>query len=141
MGFNVFYQGVMVSILTVASYFIGHYIESGVWEIAQSPDGITMAFLTMSMAEIFHSLNMRSQRNSIFTMKSTNVYLFIAMILAFVLTTVVIEVPFIADLFDFEVISLKEYAIAMGLAVSVIPIVELVKWIQRRSSHNQYNQE
>lgn len=141
MGFNIAYQGLMVSILTIASYFIGHYVESGVWEIAQSADGITMAFLTMSMAEIFHSLNMRSQRNSIFTMKSTNIYLFIAMILALILTTMVIEVPFIANLFDFEVISLKEYAIAMGLAVSVIPIVELVKWIQRRSSNSQYNRE
>jgi Ca2+-transporting ATPase len=140
MGFNIAYQGIMVSILTVASYFIGHYLESGVWEIAQSPDGITMAFLTMSMAEIFHSLNMRSQHNSIFTMKSSNIYLFFAMILALVLTTVVIEVPFIANLFDFEVISLKEYAVAMGLAVSVIPIVELVKWIQRRSSSSKYNQ-
>lgn len=141
MGFNIAYQGLMVSILTIASYFIGHYVESGVWEIAQSADGITMAFLTMSMAEIFHSLNMRSQRNSIFTMKSTNIYLFIAMILALILTTMVIEVPFIANLFDFEVISLKEYAIAMSLAVSVIPIVELVKWIQRRSSNSQYNRE
>jgi Ca2+-transporting ATPase len=140
MGFNIAYQGIMVSILTVASYFIGHYLESGVWEIAQSPDGITMAFLTMSMAEIFHSLNMRSQHNSIFTMKSSNIYLFFAMILALVLTTVVIEVPFIANLFDFEVISFKEYAVAMGLAVSVIPIVELVKWIQRRSSSSKYNQ-
>ena len=42
-------------------------MESGVWEIAASPDGVTMAFLTMSMAEIFHSFNMRSQRGSVFT--------------------------------------------------------------------------
>ena len=42
--------------MTLAAYFIGHYMESGVWEIANSPDGMTMAFLTMSMAEIFHSL-------------------------------------------------------------------------------------
>lgn len=46
----------------LASYFIGHFMESGVWAITDSADGITMAFLTMSMAEIFHSLNMRSQR-------------------------------------------------------------------------------
>ena len=43
-------------------------MESGVWEIAASPDGVTMAFLTMSMAEIFHSFNMRSQRGSVFTL-------------------------------------------------------------------------
>jgi len=58
----VLYQGVMVTVLTLGAYFIGHYMESGVWEITNSADGMTMAFLTMSMAEIFHSFNMRSQR-------------------------------------------------------------------------------
>ena len=46
-------------------------MEAGVWEITNSPDGTTMAFLTMSMAEIFHSFNMRSQRHSIFHMQGT----------------------------------------------------------------------
>ncbi len=65
-------QGLAVSLLTLISYFVGHFMESGVWEIANSPDGMTMAFLTLSMAEIVHSLNMRSQRNSIFTLKGQN---------------------------------------------------------------------
>ncbi|MEG2769743.1 MAG: calcium-translocating P-type ATPase, PMCA-type, partial [Oscillospiraceae bacterium] len=55
---DVIYQGIMVSVITIASYFVGHFMESGVWEIAKSADGMTMAFLTMSMAEIFHSFNM-----------------------------------------------------------------------------------
>mgnify|MGYP000134524538 CR=1 FL=1 len=38
----------------------------------RQPDGVTMAFLTMSMAEIFHSFNMRSQRGSVFTLGSHN---------------------------------------------------------------------
>ncbi len=130
-GFDIGYQGVLISILTIAAYFIGHYIESGVWEVAPSPDGITMAFLTMSMAEIFQSINMRSQRGSIFKMKKQNMYLFGAMIVSFVLTTLVISVPFLAKVFEFEPISIEEYAIAMLLAVSVIPIVETVKLIQR----------
>ena len=40
----------------------GEYIETGQWHITASNDGITMAFLTMSMTEIFHSFNMRSRR-------------------------------------------------------------------------------
>ncbi|MBR5305363.1 MAG: cation-translocating P-type ATPase, partial [Oscillospiraceae bacterium] len=63
LGIDVIYQGIMVAVLTLVAYFTGHYIESGVWEIANSPDGMTMAFLTMSMAEVFHSYNMRSRRN------------------------------------------------------------------------------
>ena len=134
LGFDVAYQGVMVTLLTLAAYFIGHYIESGVWEIAESADGMTMAFLTMSMAEIFHSFNLRSQRGSIFSLKSHNMVLWGAMGLSLLLTTAVIYLPGISDAFGFEHISFVEYAVAMILAVLVIPVVELVKFIQRKSA-------
>ncbi|MBQ7114452.1 MAG: cation-translocating P-type ATPase [Clostridia bacterium] len=134
LGFDVAYQGVMVTVLTLAAYFIGHYIESGVWEIAESADGMTMAFLTMSMAEIFHSFNLRSQRGSIFSLKSHNMVLWGAMGLSLLLTTAVIYLPGISDAFGFEHISFVEYAVAMILAVLVIPVVELVKFIQRKSA-------
>ncbi len=129
---DVIYQGIMVSVITLAAYFIGHYIESGVWEIAESPDGITMAFLTMSMAEIFHSFNLRSQRGSIFSMKNQNPYLIGAMVVSLILTTGVIYLPGISDAFGFEHITLMEYGISMALAFSTIPIVEVVKFFQRR---------
>ncbi|MBE5785413.1 MAG: cation-translocating P-type ATPase [Clostridiales bacterium] len=132
LGFDVAYQGMMVTVLTLAAYFIGHFIESGVWEIAESADGMTMAFLTMSMAEIFHSFNLRSQRGSIFSLKSHNYVLWGAMGLSLLLTTAVIYLPGISDAFGFEHISFIEYAVAMILAVLVIPIVELVKFIQRK---------
>ena len=93
-----------------------------------------MAFLTMNMAEIFHSVNMRSQRGSIFTLKTRNRFMFFACIAAFVLTAGVIYVPFLSQAFGFAEISLREFAVAMGLAVAVIPIVELVKLIQRKSA-------
>lgn len=131
MGFDVFYQGIVTTIVTLAAYFIGHYMESGVWEITQSADGMTMAFLTMSMAEIFHSFNMRSQRNSLFSMKSLNWWLIGAMLLSLVLTSTVIWIPQLAAAFEFEPISLQEYGVAMALAFSMIPIVELVKLFQR----------
>ncbi len=131
LGIDLLYQGVLVSALTIIAYFVGHFMESGVWEIAQSPDGITMAFLTMSMAEIFHSMNMRSQRGSIFTMNTHNFFLWGAMILALVLTTCVIEIPFLATIFEFETISWAEYFVALGIAFAIIPIVEIVKLIQR----------
>lgn len=132
LGFDVVYQGAMVTVLTLAAYFIGHYIESGRWEFVNSPDGITMAFLTMSMAEIFHSFNMRSQRGSIFNMKSHNIALYGGMIASLVLTTSIIYIPFLSKLFEFEHISFIEYLIAILLAFCVIPIVEIVKGIQRK---------
>ena len=137
LGADALYQGVMVGILTLAAYFIGHFIESGIWEFVPlsqgvSHDGVTMAFLTMSMAEVFHSINMRSMRNSLFSLKSHNKPLYIAMVVSFLLTAAVIYVPFLRDAFKFEEISLQEFGISMVLAVSVIPIVETVKFFQRK---------
>lgn len=133
-GFDIFYQGLFVTGLTLAAYFIGHYIEAGVWEITNSPDGMTMAFLTMSMCEIFHSLNMRSQRGSTVAMTfkgSHNMYLFGSCLMSLLMTTVVIYVPFLANAFDFQPIDLMEYAVALALAFAIIPLVEIVKAIER----------
>lgn len=122
----------LVAGLTMAAYFVGHYLEAGVWEITDSPDGTTMAFLTLSMVEIFHSFNMRSRRKSVFSLKKHNLWLWGAMVTSLVLTTAVIYVPFLSNAFGFEHISLTEYAVALGLAVSILPIMELVKLIQRK---------
>lgn len=132
MGFDVAFQGVVVTILVMLSYLIGHRIESGVWEFVNSADGTTMAFLTLSMVEICHSLNMRSRRGSIFKLNGHNVFLYGAMLVSLILTTVVIEVPFIAKAFQFTPIDFTEYLIALGLAVLIIPIMEIVKAIQRK---------
>ena len=132
MGVDIAYQGLVVSALTLVSYFIGHYIESGVWEIANSPDGTTMAFLTMSMAEIFHSFNMRSQRGSIFGIGNHNKMLYLAAVGSLIMTTAVCEIPLLAEAFGFASVELNEYLIAIGLGFCVIPIVELVKFIQRK---------
>lgn len=134
MGFDVAYQGILVSIVTLAAYFIGHFMEAGVWEITNSPDGITMAFLTMSMAEIFHSYNMRSRTGSIFTLKHHNFYIFGAMVASLLLTSAVIYIPFLSEAFQFEHISLQEYVVSLALAFSVIPIVEIIKAIQRAAA-------
>lgn len=131
MGVDILYQGIMVSVLTLASYFIGHFMETGTWEITESSHGMTMAFLTMSMAEIFHSFNMRSQRGSIFRLRSQNWVLWLAGAGALLATTLVCEVIPLAKAFGFEPIDIGEYAVAIGLGLTVIPIVEIVKLIQR----------
>lgn len=133
-GFDIAYQGLLVTLLTLAAYFIGHFMEAGEWAITNSPDGMTMAFLTMSMCEIFHSLNMRSQKGSVISMTlhgSHNKFLALSTIASFVTTTAVIYIPGLNDAFGFEHIDVKEYAVAMALAVSIIPLVEIVKAFQR----------
>ena len=137
MGVDIAYQGVLVTILTIASYFIGHFMETGNWEITNSAHGMTMAFLTMSMAEIFHSFNMRSQRGSIFRLGSQNKFLWFAGIGSLLATTLVCEVPFLANAFGFASVDLVEYLIAIALGLIVIPVVEIVKLIQRAIHKNK----
>ncbi len=137
LGFDCFYQGVLVTVLTVVSFYIGEFLETGhliFRNIADSSEGMTMAFFTMSMCEIFHSFNMRSQRNSSVAMlfkKHHNKALYLAMAASLLLTTAVVEIDFLSSLFGFAKLDAKAYAISLGLAFLIIPIVELVKAIQR----------
>lgn len=137
LGTDTLYQGVLITILILTAYFLGHYMETGVFEITESKHGITMAFLTMSMCEIFHSFNMRSRVNSIFTIKNQNKWLWLSAGVALLLTTVVISVEPIANLFEFTEISIREYSAAMVLAFMIIPLVEIAKLIKRKLGHEE----
>jgi Ca2+-transporting ATPase len=130
-GFDVAYQGALVAVLTLAAFFVGHWMENGVWACTNSADGMTMAFLTLSMAEIFQSFNMRSRRGSIFTLQTRNLWLWGAALGALALTAAVIFIPPLATAFGFTAISLPEYLTALALAFAIIPLVELVKLVQR----------
>lgn len=132
MAADILYQGALVSVLTLASYLIGCFIETGTWAFVSEPHGVTMAFLTMSMAEVFHSFNMRSQRGSVFAMHSHNVVLWLAMLGSFAATTAVCEIPFLASAFGLTSVGLLEYAVAIALGFAVIPVVETVKFFQRK---------
>jgi len=131
MAFDIIFQGTVVAAITFVAYLIGHFLEAGRWEFVNSPDGMTMAFLTLSMVEIFHSFNMRSNLHSIFTLRDQNQMLWLSMLGSMVLTTAVIYIPFLSNAFGFEHISVTEYFVAMSLAVCIIPIVEIEKAIKR----------
>ena len=140
LGFAVAYQGVLVTVITLASYLLGRYwladlhhaaaIAAGTYSAEAL--GTSMAFLTLSLCEICHAFNMRSLHGSIFKMKGQNLWLWGAGILSLILTTVVIEVEFLSNAFELAHLDLMEYGIAFGLAILIIPIVEIVKLIQRK---------
>ena len=141
LGIDCAYQGILVSILTIIAFYIGEYlqcVETGAAfafrNIADSSEGMTMAFFTMAMCEIFHSFNMRSQRGSAVAMVFKghhNLALYGAMVGSFLLTTAVVEIDFLSNLFGFAHLDLKAYAISLGLAFLIIPLVEIIKLFQR----------
>ena len=132
LGFDIAFQGLVIAAVTVFSYFAGHRLESGSWAIANSPAGMTMAFLTLSMIEIFHSFNMRSRLLSVFSIRKQNKWLWGTLLFSLLITAAVIFVPFLNRAFSFQPISLTEYLVAMALALSVIPVVEIEKAVRRR---------
>ncbi len=143
LGFDCAYQGIIVSILTIIAFYIGEFLETGhlvLHHIEDSSEGMTMAFFTMAMCEIFHSFNMRSQRGSSVAMVFKghhNIALYGAMIGSFVLTTAVVEIDFLSNIFGFAHLDAKAYLISLGLSFLIIPIVEIVKAIQRATAKNQ----
>ena len=126
LGFGVLYQGIIVAGLTLLAYYLGRYTFGA----NNAALGTSMAFLTLSMAEIFHSFNMRSLKGSIFTIKKQNIILWGAGILAAALTILVLEIPFIAvNIFGLVPLTIGQFGIAIGIAFSIIPIVEIVKLV------------
>ncbi len=123
-GFNVVLQGVYIGILTLIGFFIGKAM-GGV------EHGVTMAFLTLSLTETFHSFDVRSLKYSIFTMKKQNKLLWGAAAFSLVMTLVVVFVPPIAQIFKFTPIHVGEFAIALGLSASVVVFTEISKLLQR----------
>ena len=138
MGADCIVQGIVITLLVLASFFVGVYFDMGYIDIADmvagtaDEEGVMMAFITLNMIEIFHCFNMRSRRASLLTMKRQNWWLWGAAGLALVLTCVVTEVPALAQMF-FGNVALEPRGVAMALflAFLIIPIVEVQKAIMR----------
>ena len=137
MGVDIAFQGVIITLLVLASFFAGMYFHNGAIDFADlidgipDPEGVTMSFITLSMVEIFHSFNMRSRRASIFSMKRQNKWLWGAALLALALTVVPVEVDFMAEVFGFMTLDPMAVLTAIGLAFLIIPIMEVYKAIMR----------
>ena len=138
MGMDCIVQGIAITLLVLASFFVGVYFDMGYINIADmvagtaDEEGVMMAFITLNMVEIFHCFNMRSRRASLFTMKKQNWWLWGSAALALVLTVIVTDVPALAQMF-FGNVTLEPRGVicALLIALLIIPIVEVYKAIMR----------
>ena len=126
LGANVIIHGVMIAAITLAVYFVGSCLNGA---SLQSEQGVTMAFVAMSMTEVFHAYNARSMNKSIFRLKTHNLVLWAAMILSLALTTAVVYVPGLNTAFGFVTLTATEYFISLAMAFAIIPLVEIQKLI------------
>ncbi len=147
LGINVVLHGIFLTIITLAAYFVGLAMENvPVHEMLTTEhgeQGMTMAFLALSMAEIFHAYNNRNAHQSIFTMHSHNKILWASMIGSLALTTAVIFIPGVNAAFGFATesgeacITIPEYFVALAMAFCVIPLVEIQKLITNAYNHSK----
>ena len=131
LGFDILFQGLVIAAVTVFSFFVGHRMEFGLWGIGESSVGMTMAFLTLSMIEVFHAFNMRSRMASLFSMKKQNGTLWLTLAFSLLITAAVVFIPALNRAFSFQPITFVQYLIAVAMALTVIPIVELEKAVRR----------
>ena len=138
MGLDCVVQGLIITVLVLASFFVGVYFDMGYIHIADmiagnaDEEGVMMAFITLNMVEIFHCFNMRSRRASLFSMKKQNKWLWASAALALVLTVIVTVQPTLAEMFFGPVtLELKGVLAALGLAFLIIPLMEIYKAIMR----------
>ena len=126
MGRDIFIQGAMQTALVLTAYLLGeHVLDTAHYEVS-----MTMAFVSLCFIQLFHSLNLRSQKDSILNKKIfSNVYLDLSLLLGAALTVTVVVTPFFNGIFHTAPLDWAEWLTATGVALAIIPLAELEKFI------------
>ncbi len=126
-GSDIIIQGVMQTVLVLASFFIGYYVLEDFFHIDDRLP-MTMAFVTLCMIQLFHAYNMRSQTDSLFKSNPlSNKFLNLSFIVGSVLLAMVIVLPFMRGAFGTVFLPPLALVISLGLAFLIIPFVEVHK--------------
>lgn len=139
-GIDMIWQGLYLAAVELSSYFIGYHLEKGSLEGIFSGtvciNAMAMAFLTVNFSEMICALCMRSRTGSLFSkhmLKNVNWWLVGAFGITIIFTLIAIYMPGLSGVFGIEpgTFSGSELLISAGLALTVIPVFELGKWIHR----------
>ena len=141
---SVVYQGITQGALTLIVYkmsimFPAHTAANtnlsaqALYDL-QHGDALTMAFATLGLIQLFHAFNVKSIYQSIFKVglfrnKSFNY----GILVSFLLLAATIVIPGFNDLFSVTHLDAYQWAIVAGTSFAIIPIVEIVKFFQRKA--------
>ena len=135
MGKDIIIQGIMQTALVMLAYLLGQYVMTDGFEHHSEP--MTMAFISLCFIQLFHAYNMRSQRNSIlnrsfFANKPLNLSTIVGIALTlFVVLTPGVKTVFIDGADNSFMLSWDEWLVAIGVAIAIIPLVEIQKLIEK----------
>lgn len=117
-------QGAIIGIVTLVAFNLGHRVSHEL--------GRTMAFATLALAQIVHTLNVRSRDKSIFAMGLlSNRYLVAANMLSIFLVAVIIVVPLLRDAFKLTALDAAQALYVAGLSILPLVAVEIFKFTRR----------
>ncbi|RPH62534.1 MAG: hypothetical protein EHM81_02035 [Chloroflexi bacterium] len=93
---------------------------------------MTITFVSLVLIQFFKAYNFRSDRHSILNKPFENKWLNLAVGWELVLLVLIIYVPFLHEAFSTYALSLQDWLIVGGLAVTIVPVLELAKWMERK---------
>lgn len=127
MGLDIVIQGIMQTGLVMLSFCLGHYVLDASNEYV----GMTMAFISLCMIQLFHSYNLKRQGNSIVHKDIfDNKWLNISFLVGAGLILLITLIPVFHGIFDIASLNAAEWFIALGCAFAIIPLVEIQKLIE-----------
>ncbi len=116
------------------------YVLQHDWRGVDVQTAETMAFVTLSLCELFRAYTVRSERTSIFKLGVfSNKYMQYAVGLSIFLLLLVVNVPFLQPIFNTHYLAGKEWLIVLGLALIPAISEEITKFFLRRQDAKNRN--
>jgi Ca2+-transporting ATPase len=95
-------------------------------------EAMTMTFVSLVLVQFFKAYNFRSDRHSVFNRPFENKWLNTAIAWEIILLLLIIYVPALHGPFNTFSLPLIDWAIIFGLSLTISPVLELVKWMERK---------
>jgi Ca2+-transporting ATPase len=135
---SIIYQGLLEGAITLIVYWIGITYPMHASDSLAHADALTMAFATLGLIQLFHAFNVKSIYGTIFHKGIFANHSFNWAILAStVLMAATILIPGFNQLFHVTPLDWHQWLTVLGGSFSIVIIVEIVKFVQRRMGMNK----
>ena len=129
MALTIFLEGIMIGALALVAFCIG-YLKYNNQDI-----GRTMAFCVLSMSQLVHSLNVRSESSVLSKRVPKNLYLFGAILLGVALQVFVVISPTLSGWFSTVLLNDEQWKLVAILSIFPIVAVEFSKLFRIRGQN------
>ena len=142
MTWRVFYQGVMIGLLTLVAFMIGLAttktpIDGLSLDESKIEVGQTMAFVTLAFSELVHVFNVRNNKKSVFkTGILNNMKLIGAVVISALLMLVILLIPGLREIFSIPVLPTENIIELVLIALAPLVIVEIFKLFKINGEDN-----